>query len=153
MAEYIDKQALIEGMAKVDGRKWSTKTLGEVLDAIGSIEIVRCKDCKHRRKRVSFGTEFLLCEKHRDYQREWRKRNPDYFKKWRAKEKAGLVKEKPEGFRHIGGVFTVDRCPICKTPDIGKIGKNNYYCPRCAVEFNAQHCWSITREGVRVREW
>ncbi|MBR5301139.1 MAG: hypothetical protein IKU36_13005 [Bacteroidales bacterium] len=46
MAEYIDKQALIEGMAKVDGRKWSTKTLGEVLDAIGSIEIVRCKDCK-----------------------------------------------------------------------------------------------------------
>ena len=47
MAEYIDKQALIEGMAKVDGRKWSTKTLGEVLDAIGSIEIVRCKDCKH----------------------------------------------------------------------------------------------------------
>ena len=47
MAEYIDKQALIAGMAKVDGRKWSTKTLGEVLDAIGSIEIVRCKDCKH----------------------------------------------------------------------------------------------------------
>ena len=92
-------------------------------------------------------------EKHRDYQREWRKRNPDYFKKWRAKEKAGQVKEKPEGFRHVGGVFTVDRCPICKTVDIGKIGKNNYYCPRCAVEFNAQHCWSITREGVRVREW
>lgn len=47
MVEYIEKQALIEGMVKVDGRKWSTKTLGEVLDAIGSIEIVRCKDCKH----------------------------------------------------------------------------------------------------------
>ena len=30
MAEYIDKQALIEGMVKVDGRKWSTKTLGGV---------------------------------------------------------------------------------------------------------------------------
>lgn len=46
MAEYIDKQALIEGMVKVDGRKWSTKTLGEVLDAIGHIDIVRCKDCR-----------------------------------------------------------------------------------------------------------
>lgn len=47
MDEYIDKKALIEGMVKVDGRKWSTKTLGEVLDAVGSIEIVRCKDCRH----------------------------------------------------------------------------------------------------------
>lgn len=55
MAEYIEKQALIEGMVKVDGRKWSTKTLGEVLDTIGSIEIVRCKDCKYSREGIGFG--------------------------------------------------------------------------------------------------
>lgn len=57
MAEYIEKQALIEGMVKVDGRKWSTKTLGEVLDTIRSIEIVRCKDCRYfEESRNGWGT-------------------------------------------------------------------------------------------------
>lgn len=64
MAEYIDKQALIDGMVKVDGRKWSTKTLGEVLDAIGSIEIVRCKDCKHSRPSNLFNISWAECNFH-----------------------------------------------------------------------------------------
>ena len=53
MGTYMDKEAFIKEIVKIDPRRLSTKTIGEALDRIPAadvVEVVRCKDCKYRRK-------------------------------------------------------------------------------------------------------
>ena len=51
MTEYIDREALIEEIAKIkDLRTLSTKAIGEAIDRIPVTDVepvVRCRDCKN----------------------------------------------------------------------------------------------------------
>ena len=47
MSTYIDKEAFIKEIVKIDPRRLSTKTIGEALDRIPAanvVEVARCKE-------------------------------------------------------------------------------------------------------------
>ena len=49
MSEYIKREELIDNIVRIDDlRRLNTKTIGEAIDKTTSIDIVHCKDCKHR---------------------------------------------------------------------------------------------------------
>lgn len=50
MSRYIDADALIRDIATIDGRRLSTATIGMAIDSAPSIDLVRCKECKHWQK-------------------------------------------------------------------------------------------------------
>lgn len=56
MARYIDADLLIKNIVQIkDLRTLSTKTIGEAISNTPTadvVEVVRCKDCKHRRESV-----------------------------------------------------------------------------------------------------
>lgn len=65
MAEYINVEELVNAFIHNEIDK-KGQTVGEVIDSLPTIDIVRCKDCKHRGKHKLY-QEVLIdnwCEMH-----------------------------------------------------------------------------------------
>lgn len=84
-------------------------------------------------------------EEIRAYQKAWRAAHPNYQKQWREKQKD------PKPVAISPPVEDKDRCPVCGSKDIGKTGRKMYYCWNCAVEFNDKAVFELTRQGIRIK--